>query len=98
MRNIPYVQVVGVFRSGGDTLVGMLCDLGSLWLVSIPAALLAANVFHLSFLGVVMAAYIAEDLPKAIMCLLHFRSLRWLKPVTKEGREGLEAWKRQREA
>ena len=97
MRNIPYVQVVGVFRSGGDTLVGMLCDLGSLWLVSIPAALLAANVFHLSFLGVVMAAYIAEDLPKAILCLLHFRSLRWLKPVTQEGREGLEAWRRQRE-
>lgn len=98
MRNIPYVQVVGVFRSGGDTLVGMLCDLGSLWLVSIPAALLAANVFHLSFLGVVIAAYIAEDLPKAILCLLHFRSLRWLKPVTQEGREGLEAWRRQREA
>ena len=76
----------------------MLCDLGSLWLVSIPTAWLAANVFHLSFLGVVMAAYVAEDLPKAILCLLHFRSLRWLKPVTKEGREGLEAWKGQRNA
>ena len=27
-RNISYVQVVGVFRSGGDTLMGMFCDLG----------------------------------------------------------------------
>ncbi len=89
LRNIPYVQVVGVFRSGGDTLKGMIYDLGSLWAIGIPCALLAAHVFHLPFLGVVMAAYLGEDIPKCILCLLHFRSRKWLKPVTREGQKGV---------
>ena len=94
IRNIAYIQVVGIYRSGGDTLTGMLLDLGCLWLVGIPAALLAANVLHLSFLGIVAAAYLGEDLPKTVLCFLHFHSMRWLKPVTEEGREGLKAWKK----
>ena len=92
-RNISYVQVVGVFRSGGDTVMAMICDLGSLWLVSIPAAFLAANVFHAPFLAVVIAAYLGEDIPKAILCLTHFKTKKWLKPVTAEGKAGLEAYK-----
>jgi len=92
-RNIPYVQVVGVFRSGGDTLHGMLYDLGSLWLVSIPAALLAAYVFHWPFTAVVAAAYLGEDIPKCLLCLRHFFSMRWLRPVTPEGRAGLDAYR-----
>lgn len=92
-RNISYVQVVGVFRSGGDTLVGMLFDLGSLWLVSIPLTLLAAKVWQLPFLWVVIIAYLGEDIPKSIACLLHLRSMRWLKPVTPEGRAGLRAFR-----
>ena len=94
LRNIPYVQVVGVFRSGGDTLVGMLMDLGSLWLISIPATILAATVFKLPFMSVLMIAYLSEDIPKCILCLWHFISLRWLKPVTEEGRQGLAEFKR----
>ena len=94
VRNMSYVQVVGVFRSGGDTTIGMILDLGSLWLVSIPAALLAAHVFHLPFVGVVMVAYIFEDIPKDILCWLHFRSKKWLKPVTPEGKAGLEEYKK----
>ena len=93
-RNITYVQVVGVFRSGGDTFNGMVCDLCSLWLVSIPAALLAANVFHLPFLGVVAAAYLGEDIPKSLLCLRHFRTMRWLKPVTEAGKAGLEEYRK----
>ncbi len=95
MRNISYVQVVGVFRSGGDTLTGMLIDLGSLWLFSIPLAFAADRLLHLPFLGVVIVAYLAEDIPKAILCLLHLKTRRWLKPVTEEGRAGLKAYRDQ---
>lgn len=94
-RNVSYVQVVGVFRSGGDTLHGMVYDLSCLWLVSIPLTLLAAHVLHLPFLGVVMVAYLGEDVPKAFLCLRHFKSLKWLMPVTEEGRSGLEEYRRQ---
>ena len=87
------MQVVGVFRSGGDTLMDMFCDLVSLWLVAIPLALLGARVLHVSFLGVVMLAYLGEDIPKSILCMLHFKSMRWLKPVTAEGQAGLEEYR-----
>ena len=92
-RNISYVQVVGAFRSGGDTLTGMLFDLCSLWFVSIPLALLASRVLHFSFIGVVMCAYLGEDIPKSILCIFHFKSMRWLKPVTEEGRAGLKDYR-----
>ena len=78
-----------MFRSGGDTLTGMLFDLGSLWCVSIPLTLLAARVLQLPFIGVVIFAYLGEDIPKSILCLLHFKSMRWIRPVTEEGRAGL---------
>lgn len=93
-RNVSYIQVVGVFRSGGDTLTGMLFDLGSLWVLSIPLAYVAAQVLHLPFLAVVMCAYLGEDIPKSILCMLHFKSMRWLKPVTEEGRAGLQAYRK----
>ena len=96
LRNIPYVQVVGVFRSGGDTLSGMLMDLGSLWLVSIPLAFVAASVWKLPFMAVLMIAYLGEDLPKSILCLWHFISLRWLKPVTEAGRQGLAEYRKEK--
>ncbi len=96
LRNIPYVQVVGVFRSGGDTLSGMLMDLGSLWLVSIPLAFVAAVVWKLPFMTVLMIAYLGEDIPKATLCLWHFISLRWLKPVTDEGKQGLAEFKKEK--
>ncbi len=94
-RNVAYAQVVGVFRSGGDTLHGMLFDTTCLWLVSIPLSLLAAQVLHLPFLGVVVAAYLGEDIPKAVLCLRHSKSGKWLMPVTEEGRTGLAEYRKE---
>ena len=91
-RNISYVQVVGVFRSGGDTLCGMIYDMTSLWLIAIPLTYLAANVLKLPFIAVVAVAYLAEDIPKCIECICHFLSFKWLRPVTEEGRAGLAAY------
>jgi len=96
LRNVTLVQVVGVFRSGGDTFTAMVYDLASLWLVALPLTWLAANVWHLPFLAVVAIAYLGEDIPKNIMCLRHFRSMRWLKPVTAEGKAGLEEFRKTR--
>lgn len=85
IRMVSYVQIVGIFRSGGDTFIGMICDVSSLWVLAIPAAAIASNVLHLPFISVLIIAYLAEDLPKCVFCLKHFFSLKWLKPVTSEG-------------
>lgn len=95
VRNTPYIQLVGVFRSGGDTLPGMIFEGASLWLISIPLTYLAANWLQLPFLGVVAVAYLGEDIPKLTMCMIRFLSKKWLKPVTPEGKAGLEAFRRE---
>ena len=87
IRNIPYVQIVGVFRSGGDTLAATLFDVGCLWAFAIPAGLIAAKL-GAPFLLVVLIIYLCEDWPKAALCLWRFHSGKWIKPVTKEGIEG----------
>ncbi|MBQ9717349.1 MAG: MATE family efflux transporter [Clostridia bacterium] len=93
LRKIPYIQIVGVFRSGGDTATGVFYDLFCLWGLSLPATLIAAFVLDLPFVAVFTVMYLCEDVVKAVLCLRHFRSAKWLLPVTPEGRAGLESWR-----
>ena len=96
LRNIPYIQIVGVFRSGGDTTTGVIYDLSCLWGLSLPATLIAAFILDLPFVAVFAIMYLCEDIIKSILCLRHFRSAKWLRPVTPEGITGLEEWKASR--
>ena len=96
MGNIPYIQIVGVFRSGGDTTTGVLYDLSCLWGLSLPVTLLTAFVLKLPFVAVFAIMYISEDVIKSFLCLRHFRSTGWIRPVTPEGKAGLETWKANR--
>lgn len=92
IRMIPYIQIVGIFRSGGDTVNGVKYDLSSLWLVSLPATLIAVYVIKVPFVVAFAVMYIFEDYLKTFLCLRHYKSLKWLKPVTNEGREALEKY------
>ncbi len=93
LRNIPYIQIVGVFRSGGDTTTGVVYDLACLWGLSLPVTLITAFVLDLPFVAVFTIMYLSEDIIKSVLCIRHFRSARWLRPVTPEGKAGLDAWK-----
>lgn len=93
IRNIPYILICGVFRPGGETRKGMRYDLIFLWAVSLPITLLTAFVFRLPFPTVFAITYISEDWLKAIFCIRYFISDRWLKPVTKEGKEAALQYK-----
>jgi Na+-driven multidrug efflux pump len=92
-RNIPYITIVGLYRAGGDTATGVKYDLGCLWLLSIPVTFVAAYVIGLPFPVVYALMLMSEDYVKTFLCLRHFYSWRWLKPVTQEGRTALIAWK-----
>lgn len=94
VRNIPYITIVGIFRSGGDTARGMIVEMIVLWGFSVPVTFLAANVWGLPFLAVYAIMYLCEDVPKAIYFLLYWRSGNWIKPVTEAGKLGLEEFKR----
>lgn len=90
MRNLPYILIVGTFRPGGDTKIGMKLDLLSLWLCSVPLTTLAAFVFKLPFIAVFAIMYIAEDYLKVILCVKYYFTYNWLRPVTDQGIKGLE--------
>ena len=90
VRNLPYILIVGTFRPGGDTRIGMKLDLLSLWLSSVPLTTLAAFVFKLPFIAVFAIMYAAEDYLKAILCVKYYFTYNWLRPVTDQGIKGLE--------
>ncbi len=89
IRQIPFLMIVGIFRSGGDTVTGVKYDLFTLWGLSIPATLIAVYVLNVPFTVAFAVMYIFEDYVKSIMCLKYYKSMKWIKPVTSEGKEGL---------
>ena len=94
VRNIPYLTVVGIFRPGGDTAMGMIVEICALWLFAVPMTFLAANVWHLPFLVVYATMYLCEDIPKSIYFLIYWYSGKWIRPVTEAGRSGLKEIKK----
>ncbi len=94
VRNFLYLIITGVFRSGGDTKTGMIYDLSCLWFISVPVAAICAFVFKLPFVLVYAAGMIFEDWLKAILCIRHFLSKRWIMPVTETGKQALEDYKK----
>lgn len=83
-RNIPYTLICAVFRSGGDSFTGAKYDLLCLWGLAIPITFITAFYFKLPFPLVLLTEYLVEDIPKSIMCIRHFISRKWIKPVTTE--------------
>lgn len=70
-------MIVGIFRSGGDTRFSFALDVGSVWLIGIPLALLGAFVFHLPVYGVVLMI-MAEEFIKMLIGFRRFSSRKWI--------------------
>ncbi len=82
-RNIPYTMICAVFRPGGDSVTGAKYDLICLWLLAIPVTYFVAFHLKLAFPLVFLIEYLVEDIPKAILCIKHFVSRKWIKSVVK---------------
>ena len=92
-RNLPYLMIVGVFRPGGDLKTGMYIDLIPLWCIAIPATAVFAGVWKLPFTLVFLFMYLLEDIPKAFICIKYYLTEKWIRPVTEEGKAGLERYR-----
>ena len=95
LRNFLYVVITGVFRSGGDTKTGMKYDLLCLWVFGVGVAAVSAFVFKLPFVWVYALSLVFEDWPKALLCIRHFFSKKWIMPVTETGKEALLEYKKE---
>ncbi len=80
MRIFNWHMIVGILRSGGDTLFSLLLEAGGIWLIAVPATAVTGLVFHLP-LSVIYFALSIEELVKFSICLYRLKSGKWLKNV-----------------
>lgn len=82
VRSFCTTNIVGVLRGGGDVKAATLIDIGPLWLVAVPLAALTGLVLDMGILWVYLAMS-AEQLVRAVIGQLRYRSGAWIRDVTR---------------
>ena len=75
--------IAGVFRAGGDSRFGFICDAIDMWVYAVPLGFIAAFVLKLP----VMAVYFllcTDEFVKWPWVFKHYRSMKWLKNITRD--------------
>ncbi|MBF0442351.1 MAG: MATE family efflux transporter [Oligoflexales bacterium] len=80
-KSLNTILNLGILRGGGDTFFSMTIDIGSLWLVGIPAAYFTAFHLELSIPFVVMATG-SEECVKIAAGFWRFLSGKWIHHLT----------------
>lgn len=75
--------IAGVFRAGGDSRFGLICDTIDMWGYAVPLGFLAAFVFKLPVLWVYFLLC-TDEFVKWPWVIKHYRSGKWLKNITRE--------------
>lgn len=73
--------IVGICRSGGDTIFAAFNDNGWMWVVAIPLGVVAAFVWHAAP-WVIFACLESEQIFKTLLGIWRIRSGKWLRNVT----------------
>lgn len=81
IRAFNCVNVVGVLRSGGDTVFSLVLDAGSLWLLAVPAAGVAALALGWPIEYVYCCTCLDEVL-KLFVGIPHFKKKKWMNILT----------------
>jgi len=81
IRIIPYMTIVGIFRSGGDTISGLWIDSVNVWLVGVPVTLIVGFVLKAPFIFAFLAMF-SEDILKSVLCIIIFVRKKWLNQLT----------------
>lgn len=75
--------ICGVFRAGGDSRFGFLCDLIDMWVVFVPLGFLAAFVFQLPPMWV-YALLSLDEFAKMPVVYHRYRQKKWLRNITRD--------------
>ncbi len=82
IRNIPYTLIVGTFRAGGDTKIGIFFDCISMYVIAVPLIIYLGLFKSVGFHWLLISMYLGEDLLKAVLSLWRFKSKKWIKNLT----------------
>ena len=75
--------IAGVFRAGGDSRFGLICDFIDMWIYAVPLGFLAAFVFKLPVLWVYFLLC-TDEFVKWPWVIRHYRNGKWLKNITRD--------------
>jgi len=81
VKSTNLIIIIGIIRAGGDTKYGLFVELATMWLFGVPAAYIAANVFHLPVYWVV-AVIAFEEVIKLGLIIYRFHSRKWVHHLT----------------
>ncbi len=76
--------IAGVFRAGGDTRFGLICDSIDMWCYAVPLGFFAAFVLKLPVLWVYFLLC-TDEFVKWPWVISHYRSGKWAKNITRQG-------------
>jgi putative MATE family efflux protein len=68
---------IGILRAGGDTRFALYVEMGSIWLIGVPVAVISAFVFHLPVYWV-YTLIMAEEVVKLLFVYPRFKSKKWI--------------------
>ena len=76
-------MIAGIFRAGGDSRWGFICDTIDMWGYGVPLAFLTAAVLKLPPMWVYFLMC-TDEFVKWPWVISHYRSRKWLKNITRE--------------
>jgi putative MATE family efflux protein len=79
-KMINLTGLLGVLRSGGDTRVGFLIDVGAMWGIGVPLAVVGAFLLRLPVHWVVALA-MADEVTKSLVTVPRVLSRKWIHHV-----------------
>lgn len=75
--------ICGVFRAGGDSRWGFICDVIDMWFFAVPLGFISAFLLKLPPLWVYFLICL-DEFVKMPFIYRHYKSLRWLKNITRD--------------
>lgn len=75
--------IAGVFRAGGDSRFGLICDAITMWVYAVPVGFFAAFVLKLPVLWVYFILCL-DEFVKWPAVIHRYRSGKWLKNITRD--------------
>lgn len=75
--------IAGVFRAGGDSRFGVICDTIDMWVYAVPLGFISAFVLKLPVM-VVYFLICTDEFVKWPWVLKHYFSGKWLKNITRD--------------
>ena len=77
------LTIAGIFRAGGNSRFGLICDIIVMWCIAVPLGFISAFVLHLPPKTVYFILCL-DEFWKIPVVYRYYRSEKWLNNITRE--------------